>query len=468
MSEALPDGASAPSESELMGARSDGAARAAWWAARRAFVRLDRSGLAAAGAALHAMAPGSAPDRLAAALRGVLDAAALGVDLARVEADAAEAGDAALVVDAASIRALASLEDGDLDGARRHARRAVRMARTEELPAAQYLAGIVLARLRRYAHQPHLALRILGALRAVVPPTYRDWVAWELALAGDESTGPSDASGLGEATRALGGWLARSPAERVREVGRASAAMGLARFVARDLDALASLLDPDCTPHAMVRDWAYGALDPLPRGLDGLAHDREDGWLALVTVDPSRPARRVLATGAVPEAHPRIHSSRPGRLETAISVLALAPNGMEAVAFFEAVYRFAYEHEIHKGPLEVLVHRARELLGQHAEVVRDGPMIALRARGPFAVPDPRAPRSIDDAVLSSLARGAAGSARDAARELGVPLRNVQHALKRLVEEGACEVEKHGREVRYRVEDTTFSEPTQALRFRAEP
>jgi predicted transcriptional regulator len=51
------------------------------------------------------------------------------------------------------------------------------------------------------------------------------------------------------------------------------------------------------------------------------------------------------------------------------------------------------------------------------------------------------------------------SVRAVAQMLGIPVRTAQHALKALAEEGICEVERRGRELQYRIEDTTFSEPT---------
>jgi hypothetical protein len=57
-------------------------------------------------------------------------------------------------------------------------------------------------------------------------------------------------------------------------------------------------------------------------------------------------------------------------------------------------------------------------------------------------------------------KGGAMSAEHAAQRLGVPLRTVQALLAQLVEEGECHADKNGRRVQYRVEDTTFSEPTQ--------
>ncbi|MEM9192403.1 MAG: helix-turn-helix domain-containing protein [Myxococcota bacterium] len=82
-------------------------------------------------------------------------------------------------------------------------------------------------------------------------------------------------------------------------------------------------------------------------------------------------------------------------------------------------------------------------------------------------PDPRCAKSIDDRILRTLAESGMSNARATAEKLGAPLRSVQHALKRLVDEGACFVEKQGRAVHYRIEDTTFFEPTrERLRYAA--
>ena len=83
----------------------------------------------------------------------------------------------------------------------------------------------------------------------------------------------------------------------------------------------------------------------------------------------------------------------------------------------------------------------------------------LVARTPFSVPDPRCERPMEDTLLRALAERGGGSAKEIAQTLDVPLRSVQLLLKGLVEDGACLSEKDGRRVAYKVEDTTFHEPT---------
>jgi hypothetical protein len=90
-----------------------------------------------------------------------------------------------VVVDAASLRALSMSDDAtaileSLD----QARRASRMARTEALPESEYLANIVLARMRRLAGFPYLAAHILTAVRRYASAPWHPWIAWELLLAG--------------------------------------------------------------------------------------------------------------------------------------------------------------------------------------------------------------------------------------------------------------------------------------------
>jgi hypothetical protein len=145
-------------------------------------------------------------------------------------------------------------------------------------------------------------------------------------------------------------------------------------------------------------------------------------------------------------------------------VLALAGSeGVPKESFWETTYAFPFDPPIHGAALEALVHRLRELLGDFAVLDRRESLFVLEVLRPFAVPDPRCTRSLDDDLLRVLARAGTGSAKDAAASLGVPLRTVQLRLKKLAEEGACSVEKHGRNVAYRVEDTTFHEPTRQAR-----
>ena len=66
-----------------------------------------------------------------------------------------------------------------------------------------------------------------------------------------------------------------------------------------------------------------------------------------------------------------------------------------------------------------------------------------------------------DRVLRALATLGATSASGAADSLRMPLRTVQAVLQQLVAEGACTIERDGRRVAYRIEDTTFTQVTSA-------
>ncbi|MEQ8453491.1 MAG: hypothetical protein RID81_22095 [Sandaracinaceae bacterium] len=371
------------------------------------------------------------------------------VDLAALEAIEAAAlrgGAAEAVVDAAATRALVELERGELEAARGHARRAVRMSRTEELVHQQYLAGVALARVRRHAGQPHIALRILGALERVAPADWRPWLEHERALAGDRSALPA--------------------AETTHAALRQRAALAPCPLLRGEIELAMALLDPEHAAAAATR-WRAGRVHEVPRGLIALEAGTTEHQ-ALVLVSPGRPAARVLASSAAIGERPLLSTSRPGRIETALSVLALARAPLAVEAFFSQVYGFAFEPRIHRGSLEVLVHRLRELLGDRAVIERELGDVQLVAREAFAVPDPRVRRTLDDAVLRAIAEQPGATARQSAERAGAPLRSVQHALKRLVEGGACEAIKRGRVVCYRVEDTTFTEPTRVLEWRQDP
>lgn len=435
-------GRAVPTPAEVAGCEGavEGLVRAGVHSARLAFARHDLAALQAWRGALSERSDGPALvllDQQAALLEG---RAVEDGPLADAEGLAARSGLAALVVDVAATRAFAALSRVEPEGARHHARRAVRMSRTEELTNQQYLAGVALARVRRFEQQPHMAIRILTALHRVAPPPFRGWVEHELRMAGEHSFWPE---------------------------GRLAAARRLAEcapseFVRADLDALIGLLDPDAGSPELA-PWRTGLSDRVPRGLLAVEPAISEHH-AHVLLSPDG-VTRVLASAPAAAAFELVHSSRPGRLETALAVLAFASSPPAAEAFFEEVYGFAFEAAVHRGALEVLVHRLRDMLEDRAEILRDRGTIALRVHRPFAVPDPRVKRSLDDAVLRSLAQRPGATAKESAAHAGAPLRSVQHALKRLVEEGACEAKKQGRVVCYRVEDTTFTEPTRVLDWR---
>jgi hypothetical protein len=151
---------------------------------------------------------------------------------------------------------------------------------------------------------------------------------------------------------------------------------------------------------------------------------------------------------------------RPGRTEKTVAVLLHAAEaGLENAVLFRAVYGFGFHPVLHRSVFDVLLHRVRTLLGDSADLLHRDEHVTLSLRAPVYVPDPRCERPVDDRLLRTLATSRSGTARETAEMLDLPLRTVQTALKQLVEEGVCVTEKRGRRVEYRVEDTTFSEPT---------
>lgn len=436
----LPDGDVTWAEVTTAEGDARGLELAATQCARLAFARHDSEALAAWRGELARRGNGPARSLLDGQL-ALLEARAVDdASLATAESDAARAGLAAMVVDTAATRALSALARADLPAARHHARRAVRMSRTEELPLQQYLAGLVLARVRRFDELPHMAIRILTALRRVATAAFRGWVEHELRLAGDP-----------------GAW----EGERL-DTARVHAARAPSAFQRVELELLEALLDPAATSPD-VASWRAGLTHAVPHGLLTFEPASvEHHALALLT---RQGAARVLASAPVAARWELVHSRRPGRLETALCVLAFALEPLETETFFAQVYGFPFEAAVHRGALEVLVHRLREMLGDRAEITRELGTLGLRVNRPFAVPDPRVKRSLDDAVLRSLAQHPGATARESAAHADAPLRSVQHALKRLVEDGACQAQRRGRVVCYRVEDTTFTEPTRLLDWR---
>ena len=361
-------------------------------------------------------------------------------ELALAEAAAARADMAATVVEVDTMRSLIA---DSRDEARHHARRAVRMSRTEELPLQQYLAGIALARARRFDGHAHMALRILGALRGVAPRAFTSWLEHELRMAGDSASWHDGEEGRLEQARRL---TADAPSAALR----------------RELNTLVALLDPTCL-EPLADEWRAGRALETPFGL-AAAQTSPNQHQALSLFDPGS-AVRVLASAPLASKYELLCSARPGRLETTLSVLGLAARPLSTKDFFTEVYGFPFEAPLHRGALEVVVHRIREMVGDRASIHRDLGTLSMEVHRPFAVPDPRVQRSVDESVLRALAQHPDATARESAEELGVPLRSVQHALKRLVQDGVCEANKRGRVICYRIEDTTFTEPTRVLEWR---
>lgn len=463
---------------------------------RAALLALDRDALSR-WAALHGtlLRGGEAPEALLSheaarcweyALAG--DLAGLDAIADRFASDASKARAAWHVIEATSVRALGSMIAGDLEGALATARRASRMSRTEALPQQEYLANVVLARLRRATNRPHLAVRILAALARVAPRQWAGWLAWELRIAGDTATAESlagappdhGASGIVEhaapAADALGAMLgAAALGDRAgfdQSLSAARALLAGCPWRIDEIDAASAALDPDVEPSYVAPEiaaWITGATADPPPALTGLCTvadvaEASESAVAYVMVQPPRDARRVLALGlglAGDDARRVKQMKRKkGRTDTALAVLALAGRaGLSREELFKAVYGFVYSPILHQGVLDVLLHRIRPRLQQSGALGRDGERFVLELGEGLLVPDPRCTQAIEGQVLRLLATRAAGTAKEAAEALGVPLRTAQAALQQLVGDGALISERKGNQVAYRVEDTTFSEPT---------
>ena len=456
--------------------------------ARAAFIAFDRAGLDGYHALLEEVAA-RPTDEVRARLAGIL-ARILRGDTGTVEDDARElfgvasklemAG-AAIVI--TSSRALGALANGDAEAAISHARRASRMAQTEALPQHSYLAHLVLARVRRVTGRPHLGSHILLALARVVPPPWHGWLRWELAMAGGRAAVTEcdrDLAGVPgmpsmrtadalEATLASLEERGRDPFEaRAEELVQASAAYPELR---RDAVDLLYAVDPRCplddpTPELLA--WARGEQSLPPRGIQGVGLAEAggaDAELAMVLAEPGGNARRMLGAGArlIPEGTEPLPIQRTsrhkGRAETALCALALAGGELSDAELFEQVYGFAYSPALHAGVMDVMLHRIRGRLGDAGVLSRQGERVTFAVARPLLIADPRCARAVDERLLATIARQRGATAKEAAKSLGLPLRTVQAGLQKLVEEGICIAERQGNRVEYRVEDTTFSEPT---------
>ncbi len=401
---------------------------------------------------------------------------------------AARRGAGAQVIEAAVARAIMALSHGAIEDAVDLARQALRMAQAEAQPSCEYLAGLTLARVRRYSGRPHLALHILSALRRAAPPFWAGWIGWEILLAGGE---PADSVGDFLSPSAN----ARDALARVLDTARdgdeaafaiaSSALRGSSAIwpdMARETDALLSTLDPGGQVTEATAHWIRGDTATIPCGLHGIGIPRcvgaeIEGATAFVIASPSTPGRRFLRPGLALAASARLltrdsaKSSAAGvRTETGVAALALAGRaGISRQEFFRRVYGFPFVAQRHQAVLDVLCHRARQLVGTSGDVRRysseedaDGstrPALALDLREAIVVPDMRCALPAADRVLRALATLGATSASAASDALRMPLRTVQSVLQKLVTEGACSTERDGRHIVYRIEDTTFTQVT---------
>lgn len=361
------------------------------------------------------------------------------------------------LVELSVAESMCALEQGDIEHGVQAARLALRWADAEEMPQEQYLASLALARARRHRGTPHLSARIVGGLAKYAPQSWGTWLAWESVLAG---AGVPDASSAvrGGPAGVLGDVVAA-----LRVGGRSTSALpsGMPAFVQADFDAVRGVFgDLDgAGARADVQGWITGASSVVPRGLHVLAADVDT---AFVVVGRDAAARRLLATApADAEGTPRAASARrPERTEHGLCVLAFAgATGVDEGVFFKEVYGFDFEPRVHKSVFEMLLHRMRKHLGDGGSVERLDGRLTLKPSSELRIADPRCMPTLAEQIAGEISRRGTPSARDLAEALKVPLRTVQEALSSLSEDGGCVPVRDGRSVLYKIEDTTFLEPT---------
>ncbi len=406
----------------------------------------------------------------------------------RLFATASAEKDAALLVHAASVRALTVACSGDIERAIELSRRASMMGRSEGVPQAEYLAHLVLARVRRMGRQTHRSLRILQALEDLAPSPWHSWISWEKAFAAGDlpnalasSSRPVDAA-VTHLKRMLEGALARDRATFARassELLDATQSCAFAHVESREL-AIAMTDLPVPPDLAALAQWADGTTPLLPPALHGFRlrmneeASAESAAAHVVVRGPGArnlSTRRVLSwgTGLLEEGeNVTLPQSRrvEGRIETLVASLALAgEEGRREDDCFAQTYGFEYVAERHRSVFDVLLHRARAFVEEHATLVRENGLLRLVPVRSFLVPDPRCSERVTDRLLRILAQRGQTSARVVAGELGISLRSAQEALSELSKQGACETHREGRTITYVVEDTAFSEPTARLHAR---
>ena len=406
--------------------------------------------------------------------------AGLGPDdaaLARTAKDARTAGLPELACDATTMRALRHLVHQELSLATQLARTASRMARTESLLGSECFANVVLARARRLNGETHRATRILGAMLHYAPTPFRPWIEWESLLAGAASWPADESSNISRAAASdaerLGGVLSAARAGHVAEYAASmqalSAALGSHVLPRLDVAALRVALEPAARLEGAPRDvlaWRKGAVHDLPWGLAGLSSSAAPVFVACAGGDSE--GVRILDVGA-PLARSTYECLQPTpgtqqRTDCMLAILGLAgPSGLPVAELFARTYGFPFVRGTHQGVFDVLVHRARARLGGLGSIERVGESYSLRVVQPLLVPDPRSGAHDDDRVLRLVAVRGTLTARDASTALGVSLRKAQLALDALAETGACVQVRRGRHFEYRIEDTTFQEPTHVVR-----
>ncbi|MEM9074786.1 MAG: hypothetical protein AAGE52_40190 [Myxococcota bacterium] len=420
-----------PSPSEIEDSRTRG------YASLFAFLSLDE-------ATLGALA--SVGDARAQRLRAVLSGIPLQPTERRESIDVA-------------IDALAAMANGQPDYLDL-ARQAVRMARADGYLLREYFTSIVLARARRYHGHPHLATRILRALRQVAPAPWHGWIEYEHFLANPtaDATTPWE---LGRYVRSL--VVSAEAGDRTSFAELVPPR--IPGLFAEEINDLWRVLGASGTSPSL-RPWLDGHDPAAPGSIAGFCVPEISGGSTqssvMLRVSPSEPTRRVLRcalrlVGGVDEA---AHTLTQERTYTLLAELVGASGPLSRADLFQRVYGFGYKPTLHSGTFRVLLHRARAAVEGQAEILDENHQLQLRPTALCFLPDPRCTLDLEGIVLHHLARTDSSiSARAIAEALSVSVRSVQKILKELLDIGACEMHRDGRAVEYRLEDTTFHSPT---------
>jgi DNA-binding transcriptional ArsR family regulator len=414
------------------------------------------------------------PSYWLALMRG--EASRIEPDLERIFADLSNAREPHGVVEVTVLRALVELSLGKRAEGVAFARRAALMARSESLPAAELIANLVLARVRRHTGKPHLAVRIADAVARRAPELADGWLNWERLLAGGIGADAPLPAGTSPAARAVraGREAMLAAREGQRPAFEHAASQLLAATVGfRDIHTeattLIALLDFEREATGALTSFKSGDTDELDQGLFGAgvpAADAEPAIRIVATGRPTERGRRISCDGlglfgpcrllSADDGLRRVH----GRTDAGLAVLVLwGPTPLSEEDFFRRVYGFAYSRRAHRGVLDVLVHRMRKRVGASGSVMRSEGNLWLDLHEAIAVSDPRCSPPAAARILSALAREPRATAESIAARLGITVRGAQMALRELVADGACSTRRRGRHLEYQLEDTTFSEPT---------
>lgn len=394
----------------------------------------------------------------------------------------------ALAIEVIAFRALRHLNAGDLAQAARDARRALMMARTEELSLHRRLAGLVLARVRRYDGRLHLSMRVLGSLEHGTATPWRAWLDWERCLLGEAETSTqsslsSAASSAERGSRYAEGWGSEATPEPARALtdaidalcrgdmsefdaarARCESALAPFTFMKAEFQGACFLIDPrptlDAAPDT-VREFSAGDIGDVPLGLSGLARTDDSGPGCVVLLRAGQSSRRLLHHGAIAARQlwdsPCLSLSRmrQGRVDSGLAALALAGKAQEH-ELFHTVYGFPYDDASHAKALSVLLVRMRDRLEGVGRVVRAEQHLGIQTEGNLLLPDPRVSDNVEARLLAILARAGSMSVREVTRELGVSTRLVQLAFQRLQQAGECSADRAGRRISYSICDETYS------------